>query len=118
MRCGPVPRGARRVGRSLPRFERTGCPLDPKHTAALLFWMRVNGSLAHGARATTAPDYLVRCLTRGTHALDPTIAHGWGIYDVAGGDWDRAALCAAVATGAHATVREASAALLGHEHSC
>ena len=69
-------------------------------------------------RATTAPDYLVRCLTRGTHALDPTIAHGWGIYDVAGGDWDRAALCAAVATGEHATVREASAALLGHEHSC
>ena len=81
--------GARREGRSLPRFERTGCPLDPKHTAALLFRLRADGALADGARAATAPDYLVRCLTDGAHALDPTIAHGWGVYDVFAGDWDR-----------------------------
>ena len=81
--------GARREGRSLPRFERTGCPLDPKHTAALLFRLRADGALADGARAATAPDYLVRCLTGGAHALDPTIAHGWGVYDVFSGDWDR-----------------------------
>ena len=81
--------GARREGRSLPRFERTGCPLDPKHTAALLFRLRADGALSDGARAATAPDYLVRCLTGGTHTLDPTIAHGWGVYDVFVGDWDR-----------------------------
>ena len=81
--------GARREGRSLPRFERTGCPLDPKHTAALLFRLRADGALAEGARAATAPDYLVRCLTGGAHALDPTIAHGWGVYDVFAGDWER-----------------------------
>ena len=81
--------GARRVGRSLPRFAKTGCPLDPKHTAALLFWLRHNDELAGDARATTVPDYLVRCLTGGVHALDPTNAHGWGVYDVFGGNWDR-----------------------------
>ena len=63
--------------------------MDPKHTAALLFRLRVDGALADGAGAATAPDYLVRRLTGGAHALDPTIAHGWGVYDVAGGDWDR-----------------------------
>ncbi|MCY4510106.1 MAG: FGGY family carbohydrate kinase, partial [Acidobacteria bacterium] len=81
--------GARREGRSLPRFARTGCPLDPKHTAALLFRLRVDGTLADGVHAATAPDYLVRRLTGGAHALDPTIAHGWGVYDVFAGDWDR-----------------------------
>lgn len=81
--------GARREGRSLPRFKRTGCPLDPKHTAALLFRLRADGALADGARAATAPDYLVHRLTGGAHALDPTIAHGWGVYDVFAGDWDR-----------------------------
>ncbi len=86
--------GARREGRSLPRFERTGCPLDPKHTAALLFRLRADGALADGARASTAPDYLVRRLTGGTHALDPTIAHGWGVYDVFVGDWDREVVAA------------------------
>ena len=59
---------ARRVGRSLPRFERTACPLDPKHTAALLFWLRRNGAVSDDSGAATAPDYLVRCLTGGTHS--------------------------------------------------
>ena len=81
--------GALREGRSLPRFERTGCPLDPKHTAGLLFRLCADGALADGARAATAPDYLVRCLTGGAHSLDPTIAHGWGVYNVFAGDWDR-----------------------------
>ena len=81
--------GARREGRSLPRFERTGCPLDPKHTAALLFRLCADGAVADGMHAATAPDYLVSRLTGGTHALDPTIAHGWGVYDVFSGDWDR-----------------------------
>ena len=63
--------------------------MDPKHTAALLFRLCADGAVADAARAATAPDYLVRSLTGGAHALDPTIAHGWGVYDVFSGDWDR-----------------------------
>ena len=82
--CG----GARRMGGSLPRFAGTGCPLEPKQSAALLFWLQRHGAIPAGARAVTAPDYLVRCLTGGVDVLDPTSAHGWGTYDVIAGDWD------------------------------
>jgi sedoheptulokinase len=81
--------GARRMGSGLPRFAGTGCPLEPKQTAALLFWLHGNGAIPAGARAVTAPDYLMRRLTGGVEALDPTCAHGWGAYDVEGGDWHR-----------------------------
>ncbi len=81
--------GARRVGRDLLRFEKTGCLIGPKHTAALLFWILQNGDLPMSACAATAPDYLVHCLTGGVHVVDPTNAHGWGVYDVLGHEWNR-----------------------------
>lgn len=81
--------GARRTGSALPRFAGTGCPLEPKQSAALLFWLQRNGAIAVGARAVTAPDYLMRRLTGGVAALDPTNAHGWGAYDVIAGEWHR-----------------------------
>lgn len=80
--------GAYQDGESLPRFRRTGCPLNPRHTAPLLFWLDADGALSEDARAATAPDYLVSCLTGGTHLLDSTIAHAWGVYDVFSGEWD------------------------------
>ena len=81
--------GAHREGKSLPRFERTGCLLNPRHTASLLFWLGADGALSDDARAATAPDYLVSCLTGGAHFLDSTVAHAWGVYDVFRGEWDR-----------------------------
>ena len=79
--------GATAAEDELPAFAHTGCPLVAGHAAPHLFWLQANDQLPSGVSGTTAPEFVVSRLVGKRPVVDPTDAHGWGVYDVAKRGW-------------------------------
>ena len=76
---------ARRLGPDMP--GRTGTPMRTGYGAATLGWLAGSMAIPAGTVALGMGDYLAAVLT-GVAATDPTQAAGWGILDLARGQWE------------------------------
>lgn len=78
-------------------FARTGCPPATGYMGSTLFWMAANkderivrsSGCCSGIRACFMADYAVIRLTGESAMTDATNAAGSGLFDVAGGRWNR-----------------------------
>jgi sedoheptulokinase len=101
----------------LPRLAaRTGHPLRAGYGCTTLAWLVAQGGApAQTAAAATLHDWLVARLC-GAHrpATDPTDAASWGLYDLATGTWDAAAVAAAGIPAAWLPAVQPCGSLAGH----
>ncbi len=70
--------------------SRTGCRLAAGYMAVTLFWLHVQG--LRPTRACFLTDSFTALLTETSAVTDATCAASSGVFDLAAGDWDAAAL--------------------------
>ncbi len=74
--------------------ERTGCRINSGFLATTIFWMRENGCLPSGGRASFLADLFVGELTNTAPVSEPTMAGSAGVFDVTSRAWDADAIAA------------------------
>ena len=75
-------------------IRRTGCRMNSGFLATTLFWMRENGCLPSGGRASFLADLFVGELTNTAPVSEPTMAGSAGVFDVTSRSWDDDAMAA------------------------
>jgi len=75
-------------------IRRTGCRMNSGFLATTLFWMRENGCLPSGGRASFLADLFVGELTNTAPVSEPTMAGSAGVFDVTSRNWDNNAIAA------------------------
>jgi sugar (pentulose or hexulose) kinase len=87
-----VQQAALLAGEDAPR--RTGCRLHTGYLAVTLLWLKTKGVLPQTGTACFVMDYFAALLTGQRPVTDATCAASSGVFDVAGGDWDRELIAA------------------------
>lgn len=86
---GDIPGGYReflsRLGEVFPM--ELGREIRPGLPATLLFWLQRTGRMPRRVKACALPGYLLSRLCRIPPATDPTLASGFGLYDITKGQW-------------------------------
>jgi sugar (pentulose or hexulose) kinase len=90
--------------RALPHLEtlvsrvasRNGADLIPEITAgstvAILFWLAATRGIPKGAIPCSLPDFVMSRLSKSEAKCEPTMASGFGVFDVPNGGWHRDAI--------------------------